>query len=382
MANNQSVLLLTDSVLKLNLNNKILAVLNCFKIFTVSDLLKQAPIFKNNESYYSDIINSLSEYGLKIDINLSNMERCQRNKQREKILLEQENIRNKYNINEFFNLNISSINFPKNILKQLRNIDINTISDLLQFNMIELVLSGKLSKDIVIKIDEELSKYGLSMNDNIDESKTHDEDDVLLDGFISRNSKIMADDDEIWWEYFNALTHFYAENKHIIVLYGTKFDDLRLGAWLIKQRKNYKQGLLSQTAIDALEEMDIIWDVSSKDGKHKKGYIMASLGIDSMSVVDGKQVSVMVEDLNSSITSINGLKQFIKKLNDETLKLESEIQEKQELIKQIEFFQARQEELQAESHRLGDKLAALIDGNNSNCIDNRNKSNCLKKNHL
>ncbi len=392
-------LLLTDSVLNLNLKKESFELLEYYNIFTIGDLLEKIENIKQNDEVFKDIDKCLAYF----DLNLFSDEKIKSNKHKKNNIQELEKSKNKFNIDEILALDVAEIDIPLNAINELKKFKINTIDDLLQFNPIELVIEGILNKNIVMQIEEKLSYYGLSLtgivnkeqklinNDNniegiIEEKTSSDENNINKNS--EKNNKKTVDSNEAWWEHFDLLEQFYKENKHIIVLRDAKYKGFGLGSWLIKQRKNYKQGLLSQTAIDALEEMDIIWNVSSKEGKYKKEYILSSLGIKSLSVIDGKQKNVMDKSLTDilevntpkenkiiteepefqeskdTIISADELKQLIGRLHKESSELETEIKEKKELIKQVEELQTRKTALLTERNELDKKILTLITDDN------------------
>ena len=392
-------LLLTDSVLNLNLKKESFELLEYYNIFTIGDLLEKIENIKQNDEVFKDIDKCLAYF----DLNLFSDEKIKSNKHKKNNIQELEKSKNKFNIDEILALDVAEIDIPLNAINELKKFKINTIDDLLQFNPIELVIEGILNKNIVMQIEEKLSYYGLSLtgivnkeqklinNDNniegiIEEKTSSDENNINKNS--EKNNKKTVDSNEAWWEHFDLLEQFYKENKHIIVLRDAKYKGFGLGSWLIKQRKNYKQGLLSQTAIDALEEMDIIWNVSSKEGKYKKEYILSSLGIKSLSVIDGKQKNVMDKSLTDilevntpkenkiiteepefqeskdTIISADELKQLIGRLHKESSELETEIKEKKELIKQVEELQTKKTALLTERNELDKKILTLITDDN------------------
>ena len=392
-------LLLTDSVLNLNLKKESFELLEYYNIFTIGDLLEKIENIKQNDEVFKDIDKCLAYF----DLNLFSDEKIKSNKHKKNNIQELEKSKNKFNIDEILALDVAEIDIPLNAINELKKFKINTIDDLLQFNPIELVIEGILNKNIVMQIEEKLSYYGLSLtgivnkeqklinNDNniegiIEEKTSSDENNINKNS--EKNNKKTVDSNEAWWEHFDLLEQFYKENKHIIVLRDAKYKGFGLGSWLIKQRKNYKQGLLSQRAIDAFEQMDIIWNVSSKEGKYKKEYILSSLGIKSLSVIDGKQKNVMDKSLTDilevnipkenkiiteepefqeskdTIISADELKQLIGRLHKESSELETEIKEKKELVKQVEELQTRKTALLTERNELDKKILTLITDDN------------------
>ncbi len=392
-------LLLTDSVLNLNLKKESFELLEYYNIFTIGDLLEKIENIKQNDEVFKDIDKCLAYF----DLNLFSDEKIKSNKHKKNNIQELEKSKNKFNIDEILALDVAEIDIPLNAINELKKFKINTIDDLLQFNPIELVIEGILNKNIVMQIEEKLSYYGLSLtgivnkeqklinNDNniediIEEKTSSDEKNINKNS--EKNNKKTVDSNEAWWEHFDLLEQFYKENKHIIVLRDAKYKGFGLGSWLIKQRKNYKQGLLSQRAIDAFEQMDIIWNVSSKEGKYKKEYILSSLGIKSLSVIDGKQKNVMDKSLTDilevnipkenkiiteelefqeskdTIISADELKQLIGRLHKESSELETEIKEKKELVKQVEELQTRKTALLTERNELDKKILTLITDDN------------------
>lgn len=77
-----------------------------------------------------------------------------------------------------------------------------------------------------------------------------------------------------WQEMYLLAKEYYKNNSHLRITwnYETK-DGIKLGRWVINQRKNYKKGILSLEQIKALESIGMIWDI--KEVQWKKMYLLA-----------------------------------------------------------------------------------------------------------
>ena len=100
----------------------------------------------------------------------------------------------------------------------------------------------------------ELRTWVLSQRQNHKHGRLTEEKVNLLSalGFIWNGR---AETDKAWEENFRRLAEFRKNNGHCNVPQGDPF-----GAWLHKQRQDYKKGRLSQAKIDRLNALDISWD--------------------------------------------------------------------------------------------------------------------------
>lgn len=449
-------LTLKDSVLNLRLPKEAIHCLEYFKLFTISDLLGFDKELRKDRSIYAEVSSKLEKYGLKFDSKLSYPELCERNRQREEILNEQFALINQYNPEILMASDLSVLDIPKKAISKLKNVDINTVGDLLKFNSLELSKMDVLVDSLIIKVDEGLAKYGLSLmgikrvksliaqakvfgNKVSNEESAEDIQTVETEKTTKRRK--MADDYELWKETYDIIAMFFEENGHIVFKRGYYYKGIHGWEWLSTQRTNRREGRLSDEAISALDKFNMIWEPRTKEGREQEKAILTSLGIKQVKVVDGEQIYIMMEEIkedsneqselileqditlneqvsdvqtddtaqrleenaiseddsisDDSVTSIDmeeepkeesvceidladdeqfdelsevsstlsilDLQQLYGSLVSETSELEKEIQEKQELISQIEALQARQAELLAESKKLDLKIASLMD---------------------
>lgn len=220
---------------------------------------------------------------------------------------------------------------PKKIVSRLKNYGIDTIEKLLQFNSIELYSMNILVKKLVIILEESLAKLGLSLGGNVSLEKINEsckvfdrqqevaekklDDDILIEenetldlSAKSKKSK-MADEMPSWKKKYKIIEQFYNENGHILFKKGFYYNGLHCHVWLSTQINNRNKGRLSDSGIEALDKLGMIWDIKSLEGKKRYKEILNSLGIKEIQVVDGQQIYVM----------FNGKKQQELEKNTESL---------------------------------------------------------------
>lgn len=388
---------LNDSVLKLKLSKETLECLNYFDIFTISELTENANLLSENKAIYTEVVSALEKSGLKIDSKLSYTDRCQRNNQRALDYLNMEETRNKINISEVLKSDISILNIPEKAIKQLKQLNINKVEELLIYTPIDLSLMEILVNQLIINIEEELAKYGLRLGGIKTASKTVQ--DALLNEKEAQNIKetetLYEDQTEKWQKVIAILQKYYEQNGHIFFSRGEKIDDIELNSWLNRQRKNKKAGLLSEEGIKQLDDLQMVWeDLRTKEGKAKKQQILQRLQSNNskdkaIEAIDGlldiivncedndEKVSEAQDELtkivcqdeieletweteiDSSLT-IDELKQMASSLQESISALETENHEKEALIAQVLELQNQQKLLLKQSQELDEQINLLL----------------------
>lgn len=64
-----------------------------------------------------------------------------------------------------------------------------------------------------------------------------------------------------WQEMYDLAVEYYNNHNNLLVPYGYIVHDLPLGKWLSQKRIQYRKGTLSQTKIDALEKIGMVWNI-------------------------------------------------------------------------------------------------------------------------
>ena len=77
--------------------------------------------------------------------------------------------------------------------------------------------------------------------------------------------------DRQWEEFYKAAQRFYQEHGNLKVAPSyVDPDGVRLGTWVQRQRRWYKQGRLSAGQIKRLESIKMIWNPAGQSGKHQQ----------------------------------------------------------------------------------------------------------------
>lgn len=89
---NKEQIKLEDSVLKLKVGDETLNSFAKYQIFTISDLLKEIAVLREEKEIYNDAMSALEKAGLKPDSKLSYSKLCERDEQRQEKLKNQMDI--------------------------------------------------------------------------------------------------------------------------------------------------------------------------------------------------------------------------------------------------------------------------------------------------
>lgn len=287
-----------------------------YKIQTISDFLKQGENVRN-EKAFEKIIESLKKKNLKFDDELTEKELIERNKEREKIKME--NKINQKETEELLNKKIEILDINPKLRRKLERNQIDTIKNLISgatyLYIIKSLSKGNnifTQKDIN-EIIKALDKIGLSLNmispiiDSVDinvqeilEEEAHEEivkteskEGKALDTVKKQEESIKAKQkttivntkaQENWKRKIEYLKVFKYYFGHVYV--QEKLKDEGIGNWIKNRRNDFKRGKLTQEKIEELESIGMSWKgvgVSS-DAKEK---IYRPLNIKDVTVENG-----------------------------------------------------------------------------------------------
>lgn len=70
---------------------------------------------------------------------------------------------------------------------------------------------------------------------------------------------------ETWLRNYNLCCNYYKNNGNLRIPYNYIENDIRLGLWLYRQRKKYKQHKLNEKEVSLLNNLEILWDTYDSD---------------------------------------------------------------------------------------------------------------------
>ena len=319
---------LNDSVLKLGLSEKALASLEYLNIFTIRNLLKQN--LSDNKELLNEITTNLANKRLDIkstldeeerkafdraemDSKATYKERNERDRIIEEIEKENEQKRKQIDIDSLLKKDIEALKLPEKVIIQLKNCGIKTIEELLLFNAIELFLDRILKVSQILKVEEVLNQYGLTLNkiNNISELtskiKTTNEEQKEPEK-EEKDRKRHEKNKERWYQIFNFLKQIYENFGHIFIPQKYIYDDIDVNKWLQNQKYDYKKGTLPQEYIDALDSIEIVWEQTTQAGKDKKKAIKERNGIVKVKLENNEMVTYYKDGTIKSTADLNNYK--------------------------------------------------------------------------